>query len=476
MGRNLEDTVLETIRQNDLFAPGDKVLVAVSGGPDSLCLLHLLSRLAGQLNITVQAVYVNHGLRPEAAREALYVKKMAAKLGLPAIIRRTDAGKLAREGGYSRQDAARRARYRCLRQAAERTGARCIVTAHHQDDRVESLLLRLLGGSGLDGLAGLRVKRRLAENLLLARPLFHASRREITGYCRVHALRPLLDRSNLEPRYQRNRVRLLLLPWLEKEFGAHVRKTLARTCDLLTGDSELLGRLAAEQLERVILEKSLKKLILDVTGLRQLPLPLRRRVVRLALWLAGVERPSAVHTQAVLHLLAAARLPSGTSSLPAGFAAVREYGRLKIEQKATVDVLETAGQAFPLAVPGNTQLPWCGQAISAEILPAASVRLPLVDRGEAYLDLERLELPLQVRTRRPGDRMRPLGASGSRKLKKILIDKKVPHSERDLLPLVLSGERIAWVAGVDIADFCKVTAETRQVLRLVLQNSNGKGR
>jgi tRNA(Ile)-lysidine synthase len=475
MGRNLEDTVLETIRQNDLFAPGDKVLVAVSGGPDSLCLLHLLSRLAGQLSISVQAVYVNHGLRPEAAREALYVKKMAANMGLPAIVCRTDAGKLAREGGYSRQDAARRARYRCLRQAAERTGARCIVTAHHQDDRVESLLLRLLGGSGLDGLAGLRVKRRLTGNLLLARPLFHASRREITGYCRAHALRPLLDRSNLEPRYQRNRVRLLLLPWLEKEFGAHVRKTLARTCDLLAGDSELLGRLAAAQLERLILEKSVKKLILDVTGLRQLPLPLRRRVVRLALWQAGVERPSAVHTHAVLHL-ADSRRPSGTSSLPAGFAAVREYGRLKIEQKATVDVLETAGQAFPLVVPGSTQLPWNSQAVKAEILPAASVRLPLVDRGEAYLDLEQLELPLHVRTRRPGDMMRPLGASGRRKLKKILIDKKVPHAKRDMLPLVLSGGQVAWVAGVEIADFCKVTAETRQVLRLVLQDSNSKGR
>lgn len=474
MAETLESKVLRTILHHCLFAPGDKVLVAVSGGPDSLCLLHLLSRLAGKLRITVQAVHVNHGLRPQAAREALYVQKAAAGLGLPVTVYRADVQKLAREGGYSLQDAARRARYRCLRQAAAKSGARCIVTAHHEDDRVENLLLRLLGGSGLDGLAGFPVRRRLEENLLLARPLFHVSRREITGYCRAHGLRPLLDRSNRETHYRRNRVRLLLLPWLEKEFGGHVRDALLRTCDLLAGESELLKRLAAGQLERVVLEQGAGKLLLDIAGLRQLPLPLRRRVVRLALWQAGVERPSAVHTQAVLQL-ADSRRPSGASSLPAGFTAVREYGRLKIERKASVDLPEPAGQALPLAVPGSTRLPWSSQAIRAEILPAASVRLP-VDRGEAFLDLERLELPLLVRTRRPGDRMRPLGASGHRKLKKILIDKKVPLAKRDMLPLVLSGERIAWAAGVEIADFCKVTAGTSRVLRLVLQETNCKGR
>lgn len=470
MGETLESKVLQTILRYHLFAPGDNVLVAVSGGPDSLCLLHLLSRLAGELNITLLAVYVNHGLRPEAAREAFYVKKMAAGLGLPAVIYRTDAGKLAREGGYSRQDAARRARYSCLRQAAERTGANCIVTAHHEDDRVESLLLRLIGGSGLDGLAGLRVKRRLAENLLLARPLFHASRREITVYCRGHGLRPLLDRSNRETRALRNRVRLQLLPWLEQEFGGHVRKTLARTCDLLAGESELLGRLAAGQLQRVILEKSAEKLILDVEGLRQMPLPLRRRVVRLALWQIGAERPSASHTQAILHL-SDSRLPSGRTSLPAGFIAAREYGRLIIERRRTGNGLRATGGTVMLEVPGCTRLPWSSQAISAEVLPAANVRLPPSDRREAYLDLEQLELPLLVRTRRPGDRMRPLGAGGSRKLKKILIDRKVPLAQRDLLPLVLSGERIAWACGAEIAGFCRVSEDTRQVLRLVLEDS-----
>jgi tRNA(Ile)-lysidine synthase len=475
MAETLESKVLRTILHHCLFVPGDKVLVAVSGGPDSLCLLHLLSKLAGKLNITVQAVHVNHGLRPQAAREALYVRKIATGLGLPVSVYRADVQKLAREGGYSLQDAARRARYRCLRQAAAKSGARCIVTAHHEDDRVENLLLRLLGGSGLDGLAGLPVRRRLEENLLLARPLFHVSRREIAGYCRAHGLRPLLDRSNRETHYQRNRVRLLLLPWLKKEFGGHVRDALLRTCDLLAGESELLKHLATGQLERVILEKSAGKLRLDIAGLRQLPLPLRRRVVRLALWQAGVERPSAVHTQAVLHL-ADSRRPSGTNSLPAGFTAVREYGCLKIEQKASIDVPEPAGQALTLAVPGSTQLPWSSHTIRAEILPASSVRLPPVDRSEAYLDLERLELPLLVRTRCPGDRMRPLGAGGSRKLKKILIDKKVPLAERGRLPLVLSGERIAWAAGVEIADFCKVTAGTSQVLRLVLQEPNCKGR
>jgi tRNA(Ile)-lysidine synthase len=474
MAETLESKVLQTISRYRLFASGDKVLVAVSGGPDSMCLLHLLSRLAGELSITLQAVYVNHGLRPEAAREAFYVKKTAAGLGVPAVICRADAGKLAREGGYSLQDAARRERYRCLRQAAERTGAGCIVTAHHEDDRVEGLLLRLLGGSGLDGLAGMRVKRRLTEQLLLARPLFHVSRREIAGYCRRHGLRPLLDRSNRETRALRNRVRLLLLPWLEKEFGGHVRNTLARTCDLLEGESELLGRLAAAHLKRATLEKNAGRLVLDIGQLLPAPQALRRRVVRLALWQVGVERPSASHTQAILRLTDSRR-PSGKVSLPAGYSAAREYGKLIIERMPAGHCREPAGGILLLEVPGCTRLPWNSQTISAEILPAAAVRLPLSDRREACLDLECLELPLQVRTRRPGDRMRPLGTGGSRKLKKILTEKKVPSDQRDLLPLVLSGESIAWAGGVEIADFCRVSAETSQVLRLVLQDTNRKG-
>jgi len=471
---SFEKKVLQTISRYRLFAPGDKVLVAVSGGPDSLCLLHLLSRLAGQLNITVQAVHVNHGLRPEAAGEALYVKKMADKLGLPVVVYRADAGKLARGRGYSLEDAARRVRYRCLRQAARRTGAGCIVTAHHADDRVETLLFRLLGGSGLDGLAGLPVRRQLAENLLLARPLFQVSRREIVGYCRAHSLRPLLDRSNRETRALRNRVRLLLLPWLEKEFGSHVRSALTRTCDLLAGESEWLQQLAAGHLERATLEKSTGSLALDVGCLRLLPLALRRRVVRLALWQAGVERVSAAHTQALLQLLDSRR-PAGRTLLPAGFTACREYGRLSIERSPAGSVGKAAGGIVPLAVPGSTQLPWSGEIIRAEILTKAAVSLPPPDRRQAYLDLAQLELPLLVRTRLPGDRMRPLGAGGSRKLKKVLIEKKIPLARRDILPLVLSGERIAWAGGVEIADFCRVRADTRQVLHLVLQDNNSKG-
>jgi len=467
----MEEKVLETIRRNGLFAPGDKVIVAVSGGPDSLCLLHLLSRLAGRLAITLQVVHVNHGLRPEATREAFYVKNMADKLGLPATVYRADVRKLMREGGFSLQDAARRVRYRCLRQAASRSGARCIVTAHHEDDRVETLLQRLLGGSGLDGLAGLRVKRAWTPDLLLARPLYHVNRQEIIRYCRTYQLRPLLDRSNRETRYLRNRVRLRLLPWLEEEFGRHVRGALARTCDLLAGDSELLGVLAKENLERV-LKSDAGGPVLDVAALRLLPLPLRQRVVRLALWQAGVERPSAIHIRSVLNLSDSSR-PAGKSALPGGFTAVREYGLLRIEQVAEGGQV-TVSSAVPLVVPGNTLLPWSGQAIWAEILPATAVRSSPVDRREAYLDLDRLELPLLVRTRCPGDRMKPLGACGRRKLKKILTEKKVPLAQRDKLPLVLSGECIAWVGGVEIADFCKVSGETRQVLRLRIQDGNGQ--
>ncbi len=463
----MEKTVLNTIKCLDLLFPGDHVLVAVSGGADSLCLLHLLHSQAKTLGVKLHVAYINHGLRPEAPAESLFVKKWALRLGLPVTVCRVDVEACRQAGGYSKQDAARRVRYASLRRVAGRIGANRLAVAHHLDDRVETMLLRLVSGSGLDGLAGIPATREMTGGLTLIRPLYNIRRAQIEQYCLNNKLVPVIDASNLSTRYLRNHVRLRLLPFLEAEFGGHLRRVLAKTSELLALDRALIKGLTKRAFkDNVTCDDNGCAFKLD--DLHKLPAALQARMLRRVMWAAGVERPSEVHVQNVLRL-AAAKSPSAQISLPAGIVAERSYGNLRIgRQRAAMKISD---EKIILNVPGSTSLPWGSQVIETEIIDAAALKLPLRNRMDACLDLTLLEAPLYVRTRRPGDRVRLLGATGSRKVKDILIDKKIPVSDRENIPLVFSNEQIAWIGGVETAHAFRVTSATKQAIFLRLNTT-----
>ncbi len=463
----MEKTVLNTIKCLKLLFPGDHVLVAVSGGADSLCLLHFLHSQAKTLGIKLHVAHINHGLRPEAPAEELFVKKWALRLGLPVTVCRVDVEACRRAGGYSKQDAARRVRYASLRRVAWRMGANRLAVAHHLDDRVETMLLRLVSGSGLDGLAGIPATREMTDGLTLIRPLYNIRRAQIEQYCLKNKLVPVIDASNLSTRYLRNHVRLRLLPFLEAEFGGHLRRVLAKTSELLALDSALIKGLIEQAFkDNVICDDN--GCVFGLADLHRLPAALQARLLRRVMWAAGVERPSEVHVQNVLGL-ALAKSPSAQISLPAGIVAERSYEKLRIgRQRAAMIIPE---EKIILNVPGSTFLPWGRQVIETEIIDAADLKLPLGNRMEACLDLALLEAPLYARTRRPGDRVRLLGAAGSRKVKDVLIDKKIPVLDREIIPIVFSNEQIAWIGGVETAHSFRITPATKQALYLKL-NTN----
>lgn len=468
----MKKKVLQTIEKYNMFPPGEKVLLAVSGGPDSLCLLHVMYNLAPALNITLHVIHINHRLRPESGLEALFVKKQACKLGVPVTVCSVDVLGLRQKGGFSVQDAARRARYTAIRKTAGRVGATRVATAHHRDDRVETLLLRMLHGSGLDGLAGIPVERKLADTLTVARPFFTVNRDEIEEYCHIHKLKPVMDPSNEEyDHYLRNRVRLHLLPFLEQEFGGHVRASLAKSADLLIMDRELLHNVVKDIYHDVASSNQVGEIEFDLTKLLRLSPALQLRLLRMGMWASGIERASVVHAKQLLSL-ARNPSPSARISLPDGITAVRRYSELRLIRVAHC-IYPLSFNPVELSVPGRTVLP--GSAvIEAQIISARDVTLPLTDRNQAYLDWALLERPLLVRTRLPGDRMEPLGCGGTRKVKDILIDKKVPLAQRDSVPLVLSGKRVAWLGGVEIAQPFRVTAVTKEVLHLRLHQKTEK--
>jgi tRNA(Ile)-lysidine synthase len=244
---NLTEHVKKVILKENLIENGDLVIVAVSGGADSLSLLHIMERLKREkfLNFSLHAAHLNHGMRGDSAKQdAEFVRREARKMGIPCTIGEADVDAFRKSKKLSPEDAARRLRYRFLEQLAKRIGASSIAAAHTLDDQAETLLINFLRGTGLDGMSGMKVKRRLGDGeLFLVRPLLKINKKEIEAYCRENGLFPRFDETNLDSGFLRNKIRLELLPYLEREFNPDLRRGLFRLSTLLSDDRDFLKML-----------------------------------------------------------------------------------------------------------------------------------------------------------------------------------------------------------------------------------------
>lgn len=284
--RLLERLTLDTIRQDRLLARGDSVVAGVSGGPDSVALLHVLARLRDDLGISLVAVYVDHGLRPPASQaEAGYVRSLAGQLGAGCEIVRVSVSEYARSNSMSLEHAARELRYEALRRVAAACGAGAIAVAHTADDQAEEILIRLLRGGGRMALSGMRTRR--AD---IVRPFLHIEKARILEYLRDRKIRSCDDAMNRDMRYLRNRVRHQLLPYLEEHFDKGVRQALRKTADCLAEDESLLAELT---------DQALREVVADATGTGAKTAPARIELKRAVL----VSKPRALQRRVVERLL-----------------------------------------------------------------------------------------------------------------------------------------------------------------------------
>jgi tRNA(Ile)-lysidine synthase len=442
---------------------GDRVLLAVSGGPDSTALLALFAAAAKDLGLALHVAHLDHGWRRSSARDAEFVRRLAIRLKIPVTVGHVDAaewGALAREreAGGRRQSSlearARTLRRRFLRATAEQVGATRIALGHTMDDQAETLLLHLLRGSGARGLGAIHP---VAEGLFI-RPLLGVRRAAILSYLKTRRLAWRSDPTNRDLRLTRNRIRRRLLPILEKSFNIAAVPILARAAALLRDEDAWMDVLAREAFDRCAVVAG-DRVTLDTARLEAMPAALQRRVVRLTF------RTVRGHLRGLgfRHVERARGLISGGLDFPGGLRVTRSNGRLEIHaagKRATSGCREAL-----CPVPGEVAVPDLGIRLRARCL-GASEALPEPGPDRALLDADRIEAPLLVRPRRPGDRFVPLGGPGTRRLKSFLIDRKVPVDARGHIPLVVSGERIAWVVGHRIDDRFKITPRTRRVLVL----------
>ncbi|MGQ9557894.1 MAG: tRNA lysidine(34) synthetase TilS [Desulfurispora sp.] len=478
------------VEEENLVNKGDRVLVAVSGGPDSVALLHLFCRLAPAWQLSVHCAHINHLLRPEAGEEAGLVADLAHRLGVPVHLARRDVAAYREQHGLNLQAAARAVRYSFLEQTAASVRAGRIALAHHADDQAETLLLHLLWGAGSRGLAAMLPVR---QDLYI-RPLLGLRKQQLVDYCRFFELPYALDRSNLKTAYRRNKIRLELIPLLQKQYNSSIVEVLARTAAILAAEDQYLQEAAQEALQKVSRQQpaGAGRLCLELAGFAGLPIALQRRVLRLA-WrqlVSGRELTFAMVEKARRMALAAA--PAGRLDWPAGVVLIKRYGRLEIfKEREQVPgtaishaqagseagagqwseresgLKEPPGGAYPLPVPGEAVLPGQQGRIVASLLPAREIADPAAISGDqAVLDAGSIQGDLMVRWRRPGDWFAPLGLEGSMKLKKFFIDRRVPREERDHIPLVVDEAGIVWVAGFVPAHRCRVTEQSKMIVHL----------
>ena len=463
--QTLAQRVLHFIQKEHLVSTPSCLLVAVSGGPDSVCLLHILAELREKLRITLHIAHLNHKLRgAESEADARYVSELAHHLGIPATTEERDVKAYQARQHISLEEAAREVRYTFLSQVAQAIRAEEAAAGHTADDHTETILMHLVRGTGIKGLQGLkpRTQWQLAGNsITIVRPLLQISREETAEYCRQHHLAPRIDTSNLSLSPLRNRIRHQLLPLL-KSYNPQVAEALQRTARIASDDLGFIDQQCL-QLWAEIAQKQGNAIIIDKQRLLKSPSVLRRYLLRMSIekLVGNIKDIEMRHIEDIMSILTK---PAGKRlDLPGGLIFAVEYDRYLLTQdQESLSPFPPLEDELPLKLPGEMLLP--GWRIEANIINRE--QMTEKDDFTAHLDLDKAGGKLAVRSRQRGDRFQPLGMSQPKKLGEFMIDAKIPQAWRGRIPIVCSQKHILWVVGWRIDDRVKVTKQTKRVLCL----------
>ena len=453
--------VKATISRYEMFQPGDLVVVAVSGGPDSVCLLHILHTLRKELGINLLVAHYDHGLRPgEDASETRLVTSLAESMGV--LFETEKAKSLLRRRTPSLEEAARNARYRFLEKVRREHDAQKIALAHQLNDQAETVLMRLLRGSGPSGLGGIPPCR----DQVIIRPLIEISRKEVEAYIKARKLSYVVDSSNLQASFLRNRIRLELVPLLE-QYQPRLAERLAETAEILRMEDEYLEQIVTAWVDGESDISPDGKLSISLQAFLDLPLPLKRRAVRQLIERVkkNLLRIGSEHVHSVLNM-AEAEKPQAALDLPGKVCVQRTYERLIFKSSSPP---KDVAFDYVIRKPGVFPLKEIGRILSLEEIRVIGPQRPKSARWTAHVDAEKIRFPLCIRNFRPGDRFVPLGMKGHKKIKDFFVDRKVPTTERHATPIVFSENTPVWICGYRMDDRFKVTPETKKVLKMTLK-------
>lgn len=455
----LIDSVLQTIRENSMIKENDKIIVAVSGGPDSMCLLHILYTLKESLKISLAAAHVNHCLRGQDADEdENYVKNFCKALNIDFYSIRVDVKSLSSERNISSEMAGRAVRYEFFERLKGEINADKIALAHNANDQAETLLMRIMRGTGSEGLIGIKPVR----DKLYIRPLINNTRIEIENYCKNNRINARIDKTNLENIYSRNKVRLELIPYIKKNFNEDIISVLNRLSSTMRTDNEYLDNISKKKCEQYC-EKNEEKVIIKKEAFLEheaiLTRVLRKAIGELLGSTYNIERKH------VFDIIKLQKHNSGVLiNLPNNINVYNNYGNIiiyfnnKEQNKDNGEYELTIGKQNVI----------CNKNIK--------ITINLIDKNThinlkkndciRYFDYDKINGKIILRYRKAGDRFTNIGMSGSKKLKDIFIDMKIDKSKRDFIPLICFGSEISWIVGYKVSDKFKVSENTKRVLQI----------
>lgn len=462
---DLINKVSATIKKYSMLSEKEKILVGLSGGPDSVCLLYILNNLNDKFMLDLHALYIDHTLRPEETPEEIeFCELLCKRLNVAFLTKSIDVKAYAKEQGLNRQEAARKLRYRIFEETAYEINAHKIALGHIADDQAETVLIRLFRGSGPTGLSGIPPIR---GNII--RPLIEIERKEIERFLNERKLDFIVDSSNLKEDYLRNKIRLSLMPML-REFNPNIIETLSRTAAIFREEERYFEIIVAKTLMKLISRKTDTRIELFLVPFEIMDKVIMRRVLRKAIdetrSLRGI---SFIHIEDIIELIKNGN-PGDRLYLPKGIRIIKEYSTLILTSDPSVKL-----NTYTLTIPGETILKEAGILIKASTVENQSTTHG--DSGGmsqtsglwstlAIFDADRLILPLVVRPRKNGDFFYPFGFGKRKKLQDFFVDAKVPRDERDRIPLIISGEDIVWVVGYRGDERFKVAEGTKKILRL----------
>ena len=457
----LKKRFIDFIYKNKLINEGDGIVIALSGGPDSMCLLHLLNSVKDELNIKLVAAHINHMIRGEEAdADERFCGEECARLGIEFFSKRIDVNKYCAENGLSSETGGREIRYNFFKEVMNKKQFNKVATAHNANDQAETIVMRIMRGTGLEGLGGIPVKR---EDIYI-RPILFMKREEIEKYCEDNNLKPRIDKTNYERIYNRNKIRLDILPYIKENFNAEIIESINRMSMLLQEDSEYIKEQVDEcfddfckkendcyiiskkafNLNKAIYKRLIRKVIKELTGDKY-----------------DIE---AIHVDHVIEL---AKGTTGKKiDLPKDIVVTNVYGDLKINKRVTENNSENSIIEIKKEEIDKKDIYFGEGIISFNVMDNNKEKYNFQNSLIKYVDYDKIINAIVVRYRKQGDRINPIGLKGTKKLKDIFIDMKIPKDVRDTIPIVQIDDDIAWVVGVKVSDKFKVTQQTKRILKM----------
>lgn len=466
--------VIHTIDKHGMITEGDAVLAGVSGGADSVALIHVLVELKNRYRLDKLAIaHLNHGLRGRASDEdAEFVEQMARRLGLDHFVEKTDVRQYKKEHGLSLEEAARNVRYAFLSRIAGTCSFNKIALGHHLDDNAEQVMMNLLRGSGPLGISGIPP----ARDKTFIRPFYNQRKNKIAAYLKKNKIDHRYDTSNEDTRFLRNRIRHELIPLIEKSYNPNISGVLHRSADILREEHQWMDRAIAPFYENSILKKGKNGITLSVDRINNTHLAVKRRIIRKAIaWVSGrLKNITFAHIDDVITFLTLNKA-SGRLDLPDGICLYRSYDHLVFLRKSGKKGRLFHGDAQPSPYLYRIQEPGREKTIVYIEETGGCLYLSEIDKkhldwrkcsgpNKVFFDMDVLTFPLKIRTIEPGDRFSPLGVTGSQKIKTYFINRKIPIRRRKKTPVLLDAKSIIWLVGHRMDNCAKITGATTRIL------------